>query len=202
MLQQLKLTNPQRDLALKALTIKNFHTFNPRKPLPKYTYDEPDWFGQVLTVNDTNIPGLENIIEEELASGMPRPIADQEYLCSFEAALVGAIYGEQIKAADEDNRITSVPYDPNYPVETWWDLGVRDGTAIWFVQRAGREIRAIDFYEQSGVGIDHYADVLAKRGYVYNRHVAPHDINVQDFSTPEAKTRWEVAANFGSREVL
>jgi hypothetical protein len=60
-------------------------------------------------------------------------------------------------------------------VETWWDLGIRDDTAIWFVQHVGRERRIIDFYEAAGVGIDHYVKVLKDKGYEYSPDVLPHD---------------------------
>jgi phage terminase large subunit len=48
--------------------------------------------------------------------------------------------------AEEERRITGVPYDPAAPVGTSWDLGIRDATAIWFAQAIGREITIIDYY--------------------------------------------------------
>jgi phage terminase large subunit len=56
--------------------------------------------------------------------------------------------------AEADRRISAVPYDPSALVWTSWDLGIRDATAIWFAQVVGREIRIINYYEASGVGVD------------------------------------------------
>ncbi len=74
-------------------------------------------------------------------------------------------------------RITTVPHDRAYMVETWWDLGIRDDTAIWFVQKVGREHRIIDYYESAGVGIDHYVQLLRSKPYTYSEPacVLPHD---------------------------
>ena len=59
---------------------------------------------------------------------------EQEYECSFTAAIIGAYYGKLLADADDTGRITRVPYDPAYPVHTAWDLGINDSTAIWFAQ--------------------------------------------------------------------
>lgn len=107
----------------------------------------------------------------------------------------GAIYAEAINQARVDGRITSVPYDPTLRVDTAWDLGVGDATAIWFTQSVGREIRVIDYYEADGEGLPHYAGVLDKRGYLYGTHLAPHDIQVREFGS--GRSRIEVAASLG-----
>jgi hypothetical protein len=149
----------------------------------------PQWFCQRLGVRDTRaIPHA--AIEEERRAGMPEELIDQEFHCSFDAALVGAYYGKQMTAAADSGRIAAVPYDPMLPVETWWDLGIDDATAIWFVQRLGREIRLIGYYEASGQGLDHYAAVLLSRGYAYVRHVLPHDIRVREMGAG-ARSRLE-----------
>jgi len=119
-----------------------------------------------------------------------------EFECSFEAAVKGAIYADQLETAREDGRICHVPYNPAIPVDTDWDLGMGDATAIIFSQsfRSG-EIRLIDFVEASGEGLQYYANVLATRPYVYGTHWAPHDIAVRELGT--GKSRLEVAAGFG-----
>jgi len=98
-------------------------------------------------------------------------------------------------AATESGRICRVPYDPALPVWTAWDLGIGDSTAIWFMQPHGAERRIIDYYETSGVGLDHYAKVLADRGYVYAGHVLPHDVDVAELGT--GRTRLETLRNLG-----
>jgi len=89
----------------------------------------------------------------------------------------GAVYARLIDKARSDGRITSVPYDPAYEVFTAWDLGWGDSTAIWFLQFAGRELRWIDCYENSGEGLDHYAQLIKSKPYNYMKdgHFLPHD---------------------------
>src|SRR6185312_7260327 len=102
----------------------------------------PKWFEQLLTVEDT---GVKIDVEEERRSVMDEDMIRQEYYCSFDAAMRGAYYGDLFEAAEKEGRLGKVPYDPAVPVETWWDLGIGDSTAIWFMQRVGREWHAIDY---------------------------------------------------------
>lgn len=121
----------------------------------------------------------------------------QEFECSFEAAVKGAIYSKELEDARSSKRIASVPYDPSLPVDTDWDLGVGDAMAIWFSQtaRGSAEVRIIDYYEASGEGFPHYAKVLQERRYTYGKHWAPHDIQVREMGS--GRSRLEVAANMG-----
>lgn len=112
-----------------------------------------------------------------------------------EATIQGAIYGSDLALAREQSRITSVPHDQTVRVDTWWDLGVADSTVIWFTQDVGREIRVIDYYEASGEGLPHYASVLDRKGYLYGRHTAPHDIAVRELGS--GRSRIETAATLG-----
>lgn len=114
---------------------------------------------------------------------------------AFEASVEGAYYGTQMAKAEETGRICNVPYESNIPVETWWDLGMGDQMAIWFVQRFKREIRAIDYYANSGEGLAHYAKIIRDKPYVYSRHIGPHDIEVRELGT--GKSRKEVAEGLG-----
>lgn len=107
----------------------------------------------------------------------------------------GAIFGDQIKDARIHNRIRSVPYQPESPVNTSWDLGVGDATAIWCWQRIGSEIHVIDYHEASGEGLPYYAGVLKAKGYTFGEHYAPHDIAVREFST--GMSRIETARSHG-----
>ena len=88
-----------------------------------------------------------------------------------------------------------MPVEEHAGVETWWDLGIGDSTAIWFVQRVGEEIHVIDYYENSGESLAHYADVLEDKNYAYERHIAPHDIQARELGT--GKSRLEVAQELG-----
>lgn len=118
---------------------------------------------------------------------------------AFEASIEGAIYGKELEKTRRDSRICFVPHDSRLEVDTYWDLGVGDYMSIWFVQQYGKEVRLIDFYENSGEGLPHYATMLQTKrdqlGYKYGRHYAPHDIEVREMST--GKTRLEVALEPG-----
>lgn len=89
--------------------------------------------------------------------------------------LDGAVFAKEMRAATEQNRICRVPYDASKPVNTFWDLGRADKTAIWFAQMVGFEYRILDYYENSGFPIGHYLKVLQERPYVYGEHWLPHD---------------------------
>ena len=120
---------------------------------------------------------------------------EQEYECSFAAAVVGAYYGKIMEQLDRDGRISSVPYQPGYPVVTAWDLGFSDSTAIWFAQVVGQEVHVIDYYQASGVGLEHYVKVLQQRGYVYSDHLLPHDAGASELGT--GTTRLETLRRLG-----
>ena len=162
----------------------------------------PNWFAQVLSVDDTRradgspVIGPE-AIDEDRRAGMAEEILRQEYWCSFDAALTGAYYGKAMEAARADRRIGTVAWEPALPVETWWDLGMGDSTAIWFAQRLGAEVRLIDYLEASGEGLGFYIDALKAKPYAYGRHIAPHDIEVRELGT--GKSRRETALKLGLR---
>jgi phage terminase large subunit len=162
----------------------------------------PKWFAELLTVEDTMNRGgtltLEDI-EDERRAGMDDDMIRQEYYCSFESALRGAYYGDIFEKLEKGNpsRLTSVPYNPAVPVETWWDLGVGDSTAIWFVQRVHNEYRAIDYHEASGQGLEYYVRTLFNKPYTYSRHIGPHDVTVRELGT--GKSRLEMLTNLGLR---
>lgn len=154
--------------------------------------DDPDWTRLILKASETGL-----LDQKELADARKMMSDDeyaQEYECSFDAAVRGAYYASEINAAEEE-RITSVPYDPRLQVHTAWDLGVADSTCIWFFQMVGRETRVIDVLKGEGVGLDWYARQLQDRGYLYGKHYLPHDVEVRELGT--GKSRKEVLAGLG-----
>lgn len=158
----------------------------------------PDWFCELLTVDDTQAIGLD-VIEAERAAGMSEEMIQQEFWCSFEAAIPGAYFASQLRLARKEGRIGRVPHDPAIPVDTWWDLGMDDSTTIWFTQDVGREIHLIDYLEGSGLGLEQYVRLLAtkkdERRFFFGRHVAPHDIRVRELGT--GKSRLDTARGLG-----
>ncbi len=121
---------------------------------------------------------------------------------AFEQAIEGAYYSTQMALLRKAGRLTEVPYEPSLPVNTFWDLGMNDSMTIWFHQRHGIENRLIDYYENSGEGIPHYARVLKKLGYVYGTHYMPHDIAVRDLSVDGGKSRKNVAESLGIKPIM
>lgn len=157
---------------------------------------DPNWFAAMYRASETGI-----IDPEELAAAgreMSPEEFEQEFECSFTAAIRGAYFGNLMAEAEKGGRITNVTVDPSMPVHTAWDLGMSDSTSIWFVQaRPGGTFAVVDYYEASGEGLDHYARVLDDKGYKYGSHIAPHDIRVRELGT--GKSRLEVARGLGIR---
>jgi hypothetical protein len=158
-----------------------------------------EWHVALYKASETGI-----LDEDELASARKMMSADeyaQEYECSWQAALKGAYFAAELDAARQaiPARIGKVPHQPSVLVDTWWDLGMDDSTAIWLTQDVGREIHAVDYYEATGEGLAHYRDVLDKlkqeRGYRYGRHHGPHDLAVRELGS--GKSRVETAFGLG-----
>ena len=154
----------------------------------KYALKDPTWFHELLTVDDTKRPAGTPVIaptdiEIERQSGMPEELIQQEYYCSFEAGLVGSIVGDLMKSLAENKQILSVPWEPNLPVYTAWDLGFDDTNAIWFFQVSGREVWFIDLYAGNRKSAGHYVNILKERPYTYAEHFFPHDVEVHEYTT-------------------
>ncbi len=124
----------------------------------------------------------------------------QEYLVDFDAAVPGSYYGPQIGKAKEEGRVGVFAYDPALPVQTAWDIGVDDYTAIWFLQENGRQVRAIDYFETSGEGPETIVPVLMAKGYKFGNHYLPHDVMVREWGHG-AKTRYQTLLELGIRPV-
>ena len=157
---------------------------------------QDDWHTAIYKASETNI-----LDEEELEAARSMMSVDQfeqEFQCSWVANVPGAVFGKELQEAQETGRISSVPYDPTARVDTWWDLGIGDSTAIWFTQSVGRAVHVIDFYENRGEGLPHYAKVLADKDYFYGTHNAPHDIEVRELGSGKSRREvsWDLGINF------
>lgn len=152
-----------------------------------------DWYASMLRASETGYVNQKEL--DEALKTMSEDQYAQEFECSFEAAIQGAYYGKLINEAQKEGRIGRVPWEPKLPVHTAWDLGIGDSTAIWFAQQTGMEVRIIDYYESSGVGLEHYVKVLESKKYIYGDHILPHDVEVADLST--GRTRLQFLASLG-----
>lgn len=156
--------------------------------------DNPeDWYWAVHRASETKL--IPDVELKAARGSMTKDQYEQEYECSFEAAIQGAFYGAEMAEAERENRITRVPYDKATDVITAWDLGIGDATAIWFCQQVGQEYHLIDYVENSGVGLDWYAQEVKGKPYVYAEHILPHDVEAKELGT--GKSRKEVLGELG-----
>jgi hypothetical protein len=165
----------------------------------------PKWFAELIPATQTNVfksDSLEEIRQSLIdlyGDDMGDATFRQEYFCSFSAAMVGSYYGKEMERAETEGRIGNVPWVQSQPVVTSWDLGMSDATAIWCSQIIGREIRHIDYIENSGVGIDWYVRELQQRNYTLGATILPHDASVRELGT--GMSRVEVMRSLGMRDV-
>ncbi len=140
--------------------------------------NNPEWYFQKLSVNDTGVVSTE-YIEEERRNGMSEEMIQQEYFVSFDVGAIGAYYAREIEQARNDGRITKLPFNPDVPVDLYFDLGVNDNFTISFKQNDGQFFNFINYYEDNGKTLEHYFYVIddwfqrknGKMGYIY----LPHD---------------------------
>lgn len=170
--------------------------------------DDPDWFFRSFKASETGI-----LDPEELASAKRQLTPEQysqEYECSFEAAILGAYYGREMELAEAESRIIPHVYDPSLSVHTAWDLGHSNATAIWFYQQAGMEVRVIDYYAASNMGLDHFVAMLTARGvkpgnvkgYKYDKHYLPHDVAQKRLVSGTHNTQLAMLRAMGLQNVI
>lgn len=147
---------------------------------------DPEWYVERSSARDTDVfspEQLDKIRRDYVVrrgEAVGKAFFNQEYLCSFDAPVVGAYYAEWIQSAEDEGRITIVPYDAAYPVVAAWDLGYGDQTCIWVAQQCGRELRLIDYYANSGQAAGHYVEWLREQRYPMPKHILPHDANAHE----------------------
>ena len=156
---------------------------------------------KVCEINWRDNPWFPDVLNQERINDQKlRPdVYDHVWEGAFLIHVEGAYYTVEMREANAEGRIGSAPYDRSVGVVTAWDLGVGDSTAIWFAQMVGPEVRLIDYYESSGVGLDHYVAVLNSKGYNYTDHILPHDVRVRELGT--GKSRLETLDNLGVRPI-
>lgn len=171
--------------------------------LHKLAEREPDWFAETVPASVTNIPGIAEAIEADRKSGMSEEKIASEYECSYEIPVEGAFYGPQMQLMQEQGRIGNVPFDPRARVDTFLDIGVKDPCALWWGQEIGSELHIIDFEWMTGTGLPQVIEKIqekqVERGFVYNRHYAPFDMNVREWGSDHAATRLGTAKALGMK---
>jgi phage terminase large subunit len=155
--------------------------------------DPERYFTLMLRASQTGIVPQDEL--DDARRSMTPEQYQQEFEGSFSAAIIGAYYGREMQAAEDEGRITTSVYDKGLAVHTAWDLGMSDHTSIWFYQQAGFETRLIDYYASNGYGLDHYTDLLQRKPYRYGAHYLPHDVDVKELGT--GRSRLETLRSLG-----
>lgn len=119
----------------------------------------------------------------------------QEFECSFNSSVEGSFYGKILNELEEKKHMQEIPYEELSRTFTAWDLGMGDSTSIWVAQLVGSEIRLIDYYENHGVGLDHYVKWIRDNDYIKAEHILPHDVRVREMGT--GKSRLEMLEEAG-----
>lgn len=165
----------------------------------------PAWFSAISSIEDTGALTPEQV-EESIAEytamygeDIGRAQFEQEYLCSFNAAILGAFYAREMTAVRNEGRIDATLEAISAPVHRAWDIGVRDDTSIWWFQVVGGQVYVLDCYSTNGVGVDHYAEIIEQRaaenGWRHGTDFVPHDAKVKEWGT--GRTRIETMLSFG-----
>ena len=157
----------------------------------------PGWALWELRASATGLLGADELADAR--DGMSEAEFRREYECDFNAAIEGAFYAREMNAAEADKRIGRVPIDPILKVDTWWDLGIDDATAVWFTQEVGQEKRIVDYLEVSGEGLPQIVKRLEAKDYRYGRHVLPHDAEARELGT--GVSRVETLKRLGLRDI-
>jgi phage terminase large subunit len=144
----------------------------------------------VKKVNWSDNPWFPKVLRDEMEDLKARDV--DAYLNVWEGntrqVLDGAVYANELRKAQEENRIKDVLLDHSVPVSTFWDIGWADMTSIWFVQTIpGGEVRVIDFYQDCQKPIDYYTALLQTKGYTYRDHWLPHDAEHKNMTGKSVK---------------
>jgi hypothetical protein len=146
---------------------------------------KPNWYTKVLRADQTNLLPQSEL--DDAKASMSDNQYEQEFLCSFEAAILGAYYGQEMRRITDLERITTVDYDPMFPCHTAWDLGFNDSTSIWWFQVVYGDIRVLDHHSSNGQAIPYYTGLLAQKedefGYKYGFHYLPHDARAKTLAS-------------------
>ena len=188
-----------------ALFITTARGRNHAKSMLDMAQTREDWFSEVLPVNVTGAMSEAAVEQQRLeytgifGKEAADALIDQEYYCSFEAAILGAYWGKEMLLAEQQGRICDVPVNTDLPVHTAWDIGVDDAMAIWCFQVYPDHLDVVDYYEGHGQGFDHYCAWLDEREAITASTGMPHDAKVREVGSPGARTRIETLFTLGRK---
>lgn len=160
--------------------------------------DDPEWWRGKYPASETGI-----IPEKELHAAqrqMSRGEYDAEFECSFDSMVRGAYWALEMQRAEEEGRITRLPWDKSQRIHCVFDLGMNDATAIWFFFFNGSEVGLINYREYVNTGLPDIVAELRELPYQYGPWIMPHDVEVSSLST--GKTRLETLQELGVEVVV
>jgi len=158
---------------------------------------DENWFSLKLRASETGILDAQELIEAQ--RDMTPEQYEQEFECSFEAAILGAYYGREMSEAERQGRLQPNLKRIDGPVHCAWDFGNGANMAIWAFQVSGDTLLVHDFIQLNGYYFEDYLKEVNKRGYTGFDYV-PHDAKVPSFET--GRTRIETLRGFNRRPVL
>lgn len=178
-------------------------TFNPELE-EDYTYqrfvkDADTRQAYVVKMTWRDNPWFPSVLRDEMEDLRKRDY--DAYLNVWEGfpltLLEGAVFAKELRKAQAEARICAVPWDRETPVDTFWDLGRRDMTSIWFAQRVAMQYRVLAYFEDSGEDIQHYIRECQQRGYTYGTFWLPHDASAKRLG--EKRSIEQIVRNAGYR---
>ena len=147
---------------------------------------EDDWFALMLKASSSGLISPAEL--EDARREMTPEQYEQEFECSFDAAILGAYYAKEIADAEREGRVTdAVLFDPSLKVQTAWDLGMNNAMALWVFQVGPDGVRVLDYFENSNQKIAFYLQELVNRGHTVNTHWWPHDGEVRELTTGRSR---------------
>lgn len=114
----------------------------------------------------------------------------------------GSVYRDEMLWLHEHNRIADWPWDPRFPVNTFWDVGNSDYTSVWFHQLIEGTHRFIDFFQFNRKPVNFFAKTLRERPYTYGVHFMPHDVDQKFQRAADIASLRDIYEDAGVRPIV
>ena len=155
--------------------------------------ESPEWLAVFSSVVQSGFP-MERVERQRaeyhriFGKDAGDALIEQEYFCSFEAAILGAFWGKLLTELERDGRIYDFPIEPSLPVHRAWDLGKGEHMAIWFFQVVANQIRIVDFLQGHAIGIPGFAKIIREvKNLRGGTDYVPHDAKVVELGTEKSR---------------
>jgi hypothetical protein len=154
---------------------------------------EEGWAALQFKASETKLIDLDELWSAQKEMGDDK--YNQEFECSFNAAVEGSYYGKLLNDLESKGRLCEITRDDLCRTYVAWDLGMGDSTALWVAQATGQEVRLLDYVENHGQGLDWYVNWLKDNKWEKAEQLLPHDVEVRELGT--GKSRLEVLREAG-----